>query len=1138
MLRYFVHCSLRVIPVVGLWLVGGLIARSAEVLSVITNLMMLDQGAATDNSGPVAVDFKAVVCAASPSGRVFALADQSGAKLVTLENAPLLQAGDLVEVQGVRCTLIRNNWGDSLGPIPLVNDDGLHVRKEAVGTADLSAGPVPIRLEWFNGTQSRALEWSVEGPGLPLTPMPDRLLSHSSPSGARLPGLMYQCYLGDWLLMPEFRNLLPITSGIVNNLTMDVSVRQDLVGLVFTGYFEAPRAGRYTFHVFSDDGAKLFLGPGAPSVRRCGMAPVPDPLHLTLGTYMKASQRSRWTEAQGVVEQIVDTGDYDEIRLLSGQNRLRVLLADRTGLAAALWLNSKLRLRGVGGDIYRLDGTKAFGLLQVASVGDVTLEELAPELRNGLHVTPISSLRRNGSPNRNRPVRVEGCWAIDPKTGAMRMQDATGSVPVRLVPGARLPETKQVTAWGTLTEVGGQPVLEASFIKELATNGLTRPGPAEVLNTAEQVQRLTYEEAVRGLPVRLRGVITCDSSALYYGSILQDSTRGLYVYWDQSPPVTGRLPAVRPKMGEFWEVEGVTTPGKFAPAVNALAMRRLGEGQMPEPMHPTRDQILSGTLDTQLIEVEGIVTELVTNTITLLMHGGTIEAELLDLPPLQPIEALKDQRVRLRGCLLNVWNPTTRQVILGQVRLADVSVFTLPTEVADPFEAPLKTVADLLRFDLESGAFRRVRLNGQLLAVVGNEYLMGNGTNGIRFILREPSDLRPGEMVSVSGIPELGGPSPILRVAVARRVGRADWPASRKLRATDLSLPGLDATRIQVDALVSGVRDEPAGRILDLRAGAQDFSARLPPSATALPVPDTGSLLELTGTYDALGGWGRPVFGAGEFELIVNTPEDVRLLARPPWWTLRRLFVLVGGLLVGLTLAAIWISQLSRRVEERTVQLQHEIRERERAEQQRMVAEEKSRIARDLHDDLGSSLTAVGMQAGLARRTQLAAEQAAEQFDLIAEKTRGMVSALDVIVWAVDPEEDTLATTVEYMAGYVGEFLHSSGLEGRFQIPVHLPEVKLEGRTRHGLFLAVKEAVNNCVRHARATAVEFSVTANAGELTIVIADNGTGFNPETTSGGHGMGNLTKRLQSLGGACRIESGAQTGTRIIFNLPLKP
>jgi len=474
---------------------------------------------------------------------------------------------------------------------------------------------------------------------------------------------------------------------------------------------------------------------------------------------------------------------------------------------------------------------------------------------------------------------------------------------------------------------------------------------------------------------------------------------------------------------------------------------------------------------------------------------------------------------------------------LGEIRLGNVSLAPDASASLDPFNVPQKNVDDLLLYDVAAGTFQRVKIAGQLVENQGEESFMMNGAAGLRFVPREPVRLKPGALLEVAGVPELGGPSPILREAVVRQVGSAPLPAPRWLKLEQLPLADNDATRVHLEARLNGMRKAGRELILDLQAGANFFSARLAGAGEPMLDLEPGSRVELTGVYASLNGAHGADHSPGTFEILLSSASDVRIMARPPWWTLRRLLALTGGLGAVLVLAVLWITQLRRRVDERTAQLRDEIHARERAEHQRMVAEEKSRIARDLHDDLGSSLTEIGLQANVAQRTRLNADQMTEQFGLIADKTRAMVSALDVIVWTVDPEENTLQATADYLGGYAEEFLAASGLDRRLHIPVELPPVTVDGHTRHGLFLAVKEAFNNIVRHARATTVEFSLSAQAGALHIAITDNGIGFDTTAGPAGHGLGNLQKRLEALGGNCQIQSQSGSGTTISLTLPIK-
>jgi signal transduction histidine kinase len=269
----------------------------------------------------------------------------------------------------------------------------------------------------------------------------------------------------------------------------------------------------------------------------------------------------------------------------------------------------------------------------------------------------------------------------------------------------------------------------------------------------------------------------------------------------------------------------------------------------------------------------------------------------------------------------------------------------------------------------------------------------------------------------------------------------------------------------------------------------------------------------------------------------MSSTSQLNVLSRPPWWTPRRFLLLVGFLLVILAVAAIWISQLHRLVEQRTQQLQKETREREVAERERALEMERSRIARDLHDDLGSSLTEISVLASKGQRLG-ALDELTALFRAIAAKARGLVTALDILVWAVDPKDNSLESVGDYLGDFVSEYLSHSAISCRFDIPVTLPSIVLGGRVRHDLLLAVKETLNNVQRHAQATEVQFHMAIAGDLLEIVISDNGKGFDPKAKHGGNGLKNLPLRLAKLGGRYNVESSPGKGTVVTIGLPLSP
>src|SRR5438552_8217418 len=252
-------------------------------------------------------------------------------------------------------------------------------------------------------------------------------------------------------------------------------------------------------------------------------------------------------------------------------------------------------------------------------------------------------------------------------------------------------------------------------------------GPLSLLRTAEQIHLLTREEAARGHHAVIRGVVTCllpEARAV----VLQDSTRGIYV--DGLSPALGPTP----RLGELLEIDGITQPGYFAPCVHGQRITRLGEGPLPQPIHPAWDQLINGSLDTQYVEIQGLVTAVHTNGITLLTHGGKMRVALSGISD-DAISHWEDALVRFRGCLFADWDGDTHQVKVGDIRLIAPAVTIEEPAPPDLFAISSKRAWDLLLFDPQASALRRVKVSGQILEEHAGEYYLIDGTNGLRFLL-------------------------------------------------------------------------------------------------------------------------------------------------------------------------------------------------------------------------------------------------------------------------------------------------------------------------------------------------------------------------------------------------------------------
>lgn len=210
-----------------------------------------------------------------------------------------------------------------------------------------------------------------------------------------------------------------------------------------------------------------------------------------------------------------------------------------------------------------------------------------------------------------------------------------------------------------------------------------------------------------------------------------------------------------------------------------------------------------------------------------------------------------------------------------------------------------------------------------------------------------------------------------------------------------------------------------------------------------------------------------------------------------------------------------------------------------RLEAQTSREKERARIAQDLHDDLGASLTEISLLANLAAEERGSNSREDDTLPEVAAKAQELVGALDEFVWAVNPRHDTLRSLAEYLAAFGGKFLSRAGMTLRRDIPHELPEVSLDAERRHSVFLAVREAINNAVKHSGASEVWLRIRLENQRLEIAVEDNGRGFDPGARSEGEGVGNLGSRLERLGGQCRIESrpGALTlSTGVVSTIDL--
>jgi len=209
------------------------------------------------------------------------------------------------------------------------------------------------------------------------------------------------------------------------------------------------------------------------------------------------------------------------------------------------------------------------------------------------------------------------------------------------------------------------------------------------------------------------------------------------------------------------------------------------------------------------------------------------------------------------------------------------------------------------------------------------------------------------------------------------------------------------------------------------------------------------------------------------------------------------------------------------------------------------MEQERTRIARDMHDEIGSKLARISFLSEMVKSGSTGLKPGDGVADSLAKTSRDLLQSLDRMLWAINPRNDSLETLSAYLNRYAAEYFQNTSLRCQLAFPKDLPPIQLSAETRHNVFLAFEEALANALKHSAATRVSAELTCAHGTVEISIADNGRGFGQETRNGGTakhatgerlGLSGMCHRLRSVGGECQIKSSPESGTMVKFVLPL--
>jgi len=579
----------------------------------------------------------------------------------------------------------------------------------------------------------------------------------------------------------------------------------------------------------------------------------------------------------------------------------------------------------------------------------------------------------------------------------------------------------------------------------------------------------------------------------------------------------------------------------------------------PEPLpEVSLAELISGAYDWVPVRVRGIVRDALpseTNpnwAILVLVDRQTYQYVSVPLngDQVAVYESLIGSKVEVEGFC----NPTdgSKRKHVGRIfqcrgQEAFKQVSPSPT---DPFSVPDVTELRFLR-PSEISTLERHRTSGRVLTTWNGKYALLENPAGVvvRLDCDRLGDMALGDMIEASGFPQSDFFHVTLSRATWRRIpcvghpepATADCALDEILNSNEqgtFRIIHYQGHRLSLSGRVHSVEDTSEHRrILRIEHGPDLVMADVSSISNAIRRLAPGSKVALTGTcvldtenwrYDLL----FPQIKG--FMLVVNSAEDFRITADPPWWTTGRLTIVIGSLLALLAGCFIWNRSLKILAERYGRQL---LREQLGHATAMLKTEERTRLAVELHDSLAQNLMGVSMEIETVKNLITHSPRQADAH--LALASRSLKSCRDELrncIWDLRSQALEETTLDRAIAKTLQPYVNESALSIRFAVP----RSKLSDNTAHVILCVVRELVINAIRHGNAQSVKIAGGLYDAFLRCSVTDNGCGFDPLNCPGvlqGHfGVQGIRERVENLGGSVVIASHVNQGTKVTVSIPV--
>ncbi len=645
-----------------------------------------------------------------------------------------------------------------------------------------------------------------------------------------------------------------------------------------------------------------------------------------------------------------------------------------------------------------------------------------------------------------------------------------------------------------------------------------------VYRTAAAILALPPDEASQGYSAKLRGVVTHSAEQ---GMVIHDATAGIWVYSND---------AGRYAPGDELEVEGMIAPGMFAPEINVSTVRKVGRSALPKPERASFRQLSSGDMDAQYVTIVGMVHSVVSRraappsermSMKIKIDGGYVIATLPETGGKFDVHTFVDALVSVTATAMCSKN-NNRQIIAPILAASSLdNVAVLRPSPPDPFSKPLTPISRLMQYRSGTDLDHRVHVAGRLTYYQPGEGLViEDGSAALNIRTTQMADLALGDRVTVLGFPTPQDSGPILEDAVLQRVSSGTPLSPTPVKLADIHSGKLNYNLITTEGRLVRQLHEPSREVLIIQDKSAIVLAELdaPEGKTRLGTIPEGSSIRISGisTLEIAGTWNYGINSPKDVrcKLLLRSPDDVKIIEPPAWWTTRHVIYIAFGMGA---LALMFLIHAIRSLVERW-RLQTVLAERER-------------LAHEIHDTLAQSFAGIGFQLQAIRRAipqELPGVR--QQVDLAQALVRHSHKEARRSIEPLRSEPQEVVDLLPELSRCAQKMVEggsvkiSTSTSGNSRpIPDHIANTLL----RIG-----QEAIANAIRHADPSHLEIALLYKKSTVTLSVQDDGIGFVKRGDLLGFGLRGMRKRAASIDADLKIRTQPGSGSCIIVTAPLPP